>query len=789
MRNSLVGAVALLLVMSFLMTDTVRATPTERLDAKFLKSRIKLRIDEDWKVQTGNISGAEAPAFDDSAWATTSVPHDMSITLVSTTNSDPGVIGWYRKHFTLPAGFAGKKVIVQFDGVYQDSKIYLNGTQVGGQRFGYVSFYCDLTPYLKATGDNVLAVFVDNETSRRSHFYSGTGIFRHVWLIATDMVYVKNWGTAVTTPTVSAAKSQIKVQTDVVNDLATDQARTLETTIYDEDGKALKTVKTPITINAKSINTCVQTLSLSRCKLWSPATPVRYFAYSRILNNSTPTDDYVSPFGIRELKFTASDGFTINGVPMKLKGVCIHHTLVPAGAAVADVMWERTIKELLASGCTCIRTSHNPQSQEFYDYCDQSGMMVMDEWCDKWWQTNAGSFYADFDQVWQKDLTSFIERDRNHPSIVMWSLGNEVIAAAKVPAYIPNTLKMLVPFARQLDSTRPFTHACVSGWSDAPGLAALAGVEDVVGVNYQDFLFDDIHAINTNAVLVGTEQDPYAVPGKNIPTWYSVRNTPYVVGHHLWTGVDYLGESKRSLGATSGFLDNCLFRKSWFYYQQSQWSESPMVHITIGNGTGNGRTMPRLAENWNQTTGAVSVVTYNNCESVDLYVNDTKIGTQKSSDFATTGVMQWTNVPWQAGVIRAVGMIGGKAVATDSIKTVGAPAKVMLKPDRTTLYADGNDVSCIEVDIGDADSNSIFSATNTVQFTMTGPGRSLGIASGDWNSNEPFKGTSRKAFHGKVLIVIQSTLVPGTINLTVNSAGLTPATLTLTTQPQLASVR
>ena len=415
-------------------------------------------------------------------------------------------------------------------------------------------------------------------------------------------------------------------------------------------------------------------------------------------------------------------------------------------------------------------------------------MMVLDEWCDKWSKTNAGSFYADFDQVWQKDLTSFIERDRNHPSIVIWSLGNEVAAAPKIPDYIFDTLRILVPFARKLDGSRPYTHACVAGWNDAPGFAALAGVEDVVGVNYQDFLFGDIHAINTNAVLVGTEQDPYAVPGKNIPTWYSVRNTPYVVGHHLWTGVDYLGESKRSLGATSGFLDNCLFRKSWFYYQQSQWSDSPMVHVTIGNGTGSGRAMPRLAENWNQTTGAVSVVTYNNCESVDLYVNDTKIGTQKSSDFATTGVMQWTNVPWQAGVIKAIGMIGGKAVANDSIKTVGAPAKVMLKPDRTTLYADGNDVSCIEVDIGDADNNSIFTATNTVQFTMTGPGRSLGIASGDWNSNEPFKGTSRKAYHGKVLIVIQSTLVPGTINLTVNSAGLTPATLTLTTQPQMASV-
>jgi beta-galactosidase len=463
--------------------------------------------------------------------------------------------------------------------------------------------------------------------------------------------------------------------------------------------------------------------------------------------------------------------------------VCIHHTLIPAGAAVADSMWERTIKELLASGCTSIRTSHNPQSQEFYDYCDQLGMMVMDEWCDKWSQTNAGSFYADFDQVWQKDLTAFIERDRNHPSVVIWSLGNEVAAAGKVPDYIPNTLKMLVPFAKKLDNTRPYTHACVSGWSDAPGLAALAEVEDVVGINYQDFLYGPIHSINPQAVLCGTEQDPYAVPRSNVPTWYSVRDNSYVVGHHLWTGVDYLGEAKGKLGGTSGFLDNCIFRKSWFYYQQSQWSESPMVHITIGNGTGNGRAMPVLAENWNQT-GAVSVVTYNNCESVDLYVNSTKIGTQKSSDFARTGVMQWTNVPWQAGAIKAIGMNGGKAVATDSLKTVGAPAKLMLKPDRTTLHADGNDASCIEVDIGDADNNLIFTATNTVQFAMTGPGRSIGIASSDFSSNEPFKATSRKAYQGNVLIVIQATLVPGTIKLTVNSAGLSPATLTLHTRKQ-----
>ena len=213
-----------------------------------------------------------------------------------------------------------------------------------------------------------------------------------------------------------------------------------------------------------------------------------------------------------------------------------------------------------------------------------------------------------------------------------------------------------------------------------------------------------------------------------------------------------------------------------------------MVHITIGNGTGNGRNVPQLAENWNQT-GPVSVVTFNNCETVDLYVNDTKIGTEKSRDFARTGVMQWTNVPWAAGVIKAVGMNGGQVVATDTLKTVGAPAKILLQSDRTTLYADGNDAACIEADIADADNNPVYTGTNTVQYTFTGPGRSLGIASGDWTSNEPFKAASRKAYHGKVLIVIQSTLAPGTINMTVTSPGLTPATLTLTTQPQIIAAK
>jgi beta-galactosidase len=253
-----------LTVLSF--AGVASASMTERLEGKFLKSRVKMRIDEDWKVQSGNVTGAEAVAFNDASWTPTNVPHDFSITLVKPTSNDPGAVGWYRKHFTLPAAFAGKKVVVQFDGVYHDSKVYLNGTQVGSQQYGYVSFYYDLTPYLNATGDNVLAVLVDNQKVRNSRWYSGTGIYRHVWLIATDKVYVRNWGTAVTTPTVSVAQSQISINTDVVNDLATTQTRTLETVIYDEAGVEQAKTSTPVTVNANSTGHVPRrTLTVSSC--------------------------------------------------------------------------------------------------------------------------------------------------------------------------------------------------------------------------------------------------------------------------------------------------------------------------------------------------------------------------------------------------------------------------------------------------------------------------------------------------------------------------------------------
>ena len=783
MRNFPLSRVSMFSLVVFLIAGIAAASVTERFEGKYLKSRIKMRIDENWKVTNTNVTGAQATTFNDASWTTTNVPYDLSITLEKgggAPANDPPALGWFRYHFTLPAGFAGKKVIVQFDGVYHDSKIYLNGDSVGAQRYGYVSFICDLTQYLNPTGDNVLAVYVDNVTTHLSRWYSGTGIFRHVWLIATDKVYVRNWGTAVSTAAPTVASSPVRVQTEVVNDLTTAQTRTVETTIYDEAGTAVQSTTSPVTVAAGTIDTCVQTLTLTSCKLWTMATPVRYYAYTRLLNGTTAADDYITPFGIREVKWSATTGMTLNGATIKLKGACFHHNLIPAGAAVPDEMYERAITEIKASGCTSIRTSHNPEGPEFYDYCDQIGIMVMDEWVDKWAQpADKGVYYEHWGEDWRKDLRLFLERDRNHPCVVIWSLGNEVASAATIPAYIFDTLGMLVPFAKIIDKTRPYTHACVAGWSDPAGFAKLANYEDVVGVNYQDFLYPQIHTSNANAVLCGTEQNPYSA-SNGLPTWFEVRNTDYVIGHHLWTGVDYLGEGG-GLGSTTGYLDNCIFRKAWFYYMRSQWSDTPTVHVAIGDGAGSGFGTPDLQENWNQS-GSVSVVTYTNCDSVQLFVNTTKVGTEKLSSFNTM-IMQWTSVPWSSGTIKAIGFKGGVQVV-DSINTAGTAAKVILKPSKTTLYADGEDVCCIEADIADANNNLVFSANSPVSFTFTGAGRSLGIASGNMNDASPFKATSRNAYRGKALIVIQSTTTPGTINVTVSSGTLTSATLALTTVAQ-----
>jgi beta-galactosidase len=757
------------------------ANLTERRENSYLQSRTKTRLGEDWKVYAGgDPTGAKDASFNDASWTTTSVPHDMSQPLVGkTTDIDPGNKGWYRKHFTLPTSAAGKRVTLQFDGVYHWCKVYVNGTLVGSQEFGYVSFQVDITNAVKASGDNVIAVWVDNLTQRQSRWYSGTGIYRHVWLTITDPVHVKNWGTAITTPNATAAKSTVKINTEVTNDGTASATRTLRTVICDSTGTPVDSVSSSITVAAGATTKFAQSIDLSGIKLWSPETPYIYNAYTKILDGTNLSDDYVTPFGIRDLQVSSTKGMTINGVSVKLRGACLHHTMIPTGAVVPEAMWVRVLNQLKASGTNSIRTAHNPMSPEFMDLCDRMGMLVMDEWCDKWKTWWAGSQYLDWDKVWKTDLRLFIERDRNHPSVVLWSYGNEVDAgtSGKVSQYEYDMSGTIVPFAKTIDDSRLYTHGVANGFSgDWAGYAKLAQYEDVVGVNYNDGGYANMISLAPNAIFVGTEQYPYGT------SWNNAKNRVQVLGEHIWTGMDYLGEVK-PMGEPCGFLDACAFRKTWFSYRKSIIGSEPVVKLGVGSPTGSGAWAPPiLSESWNES-GSKNVVAYSNCQSVSLYLNGTLVGT-KTYTAGNLSTSQWT-VNWASGTLKVVGSNNGTQVAVDSLITTGTASRIVLKSDRTTLYADGDDLANVEAYVVDAKGNHIWSATNNLKYTVAGAGRALGIGTGDLSKTVAFS-DNRNAYEGRAYIPLQSTTTPGSITLTVSSNGLTSGTVTLTTIAQPA---
>jgi beta-galactosidase len=773
MRVLAILSVLLLVGLSF-------ANLTERRENRYLQSRTKVRIDEGWKLLAGsNPTDAQNTSYSDASWTTTNVPNDMSNALVGTSSStDPGQKGWYRKHFTAPTGASGKMVIIQFDGVYHDAVVYINGAKVASQEYGYVSFKADITKYLNLTGDNVLAVFVDNKTTQTSRWYSGSGIFRHVWMITTDSVHVKNWGTAITTPGAAASKSTVKINTEVTNETSASATRTLVTVICDSTGKRIDSVSTPITVAANTTTKFSQSIDITNPNLWSPEKPYVYNAYTKIMNGTTLTDDYVTPFGIRNITYSTS-GFFINGVNTKMKGICMHHTMVPVGSAVPEQIWVRVINELKASGTNSIRTSHAPMAPEFYDLCDNMGMLVMDEWCDKWKDQWAGSYYQDWDNVWKADLTLFLERDRNHPSIYIWSYGNEVATSASggaMPQYEYDMSGTIVPVAKAIDSSRPYTHAVVNGFSaDWPGYVKLAQYEDIVGVNYNDGGYTTGISDGPNVVWIGTEQYPYGT------TWNNCKSKAQVFGEHIWTGMDYLGEVS-PMGENSGFLDVCAFRKTWFYYRKSIIGSDPVVKLGVGSTSTSGAWVtPTLSESWNQS-GSQNVVAYSNCQSVSLYLNGTLVGT-KTYSAGTPSVSQWT-VTWASGTLKVVGSNSGTQVAVDSLITVGAASKLVIESDRTTLYADGDDVANIDVYITDANGNHVWNATNTITYSVSGNGRGYGIGTGDLTKASNFSGSSHAAYEGRAYLPVQSTTTPGTITVSATASGLTAGSIVLTTIAQ-----
>ena len=773
-------------------------------------ARTVVDFDTGWLFSRGDFATASLPAFRDSSWRPVNLPHDWSIEgpfsaeYGSGNGYAPGGLGWYRKHFRLDPGHKGKSVAAEFDGVYAYAEVWINGHFVGGRPYGYSSFECRLTPYLRFGGeDNVLAVRVDHTRYADSRWYTGSGIYRHIRLRITDSLCIPLWGTNVTTPEIGGDYALVRVETAIENGSGRSRQFTLQSVIVDADGKVVADLGTAGTADADRESVLIQQMRVAAPRRWSTESPVLYTVRSRLIADSRTVDEASTPFGIRTFQFDPAKGFSLNGRPLKLKGVCIHHDAGCLGAAVPDKVWERRLRILKELGVNAIRTSHNPPAPELLDLCDRIGLLVKDEAFDeftppknKWvsgWNAGVPSRfgYGEIFAEWAvTDIRDMVRRDRNHPSIILWSIGNEidypndpfshpVLEKGYRPENPPaqNLVKYarpLIDAVKALDSTRPATAGLASlAMSDAVGLAEML---DAVGYNYQESRYAQDHQRYPRRIIFGSENN------HQLGNWAIVRDNDYVAGQFLWTGIDYLGEARafpnRANGA--GLLDLCGFRKPGAWLRQSLWSQSPVVYLCAAPAAqGAGARSPRAEEHWNWPANAtVAVSCYTNYPEVQLFLNGRNVGDRRLAD-SVEGVLAW-KIPFEPGVLKAVGLRNGRPEGEFSLKTAGAPHRVELLPDVTELRADGKDICHIEIRIVDAQGVRVPDAELPVTLEVGGPAEILGFGNGDLNSIENCQDRVHKAYQGRALAILRAGTAAGKISIKVTASGATGAELILT---------
>jgi len=777
-------------------------------------ARIIQDFDAGWIFSKGDFASAMMPAFDDTLWQPVTLPHDwssdgpFSADLGSSNGYAPGGIGWYRKHFQLAANQGSASVTLEFDGVYDNSEVWLNGKFAGGRPYGFSSFQCDLTPFVKQDGsENIVAVRVDHSRFADSRYYTGSGIYRNVRLVVADKLHIAKWGVAITTPKVGAESATVHFETTVENNSDTTTSFSLETDIISPDGQAVGTTQATTNIATGAPGTAParlaiisQDLAVSKPQLWNPADPKIYFAITKIVSDGTTVDEVTNTFGIREFHFDADKGFFLNGQNLKIKGVCLHHDAGPIGAAVPDKVLERRLRTLKEIGVNAIRTSHNPPDPALLDMCDQLGFLVMDEAFDEFmpgknkWVTgrNEGvpshfGYNEIFAQWSVTDIQDLVRRDRNHPSIIFWSIGNEIDYANDPFSdpvlgddYRPDhpsaqnlaaCAKPLIAAVKALDRTRPVTAALATvSMSDAAGLSQLL---DVDGYNYQELRYAADHQKYPQRIIYGSENS------HQFSAWEAVRTNDFIAGQFLWTGADYLGEANKwpNRASGAGLLDLCGFKKPLAWFRQSLWSDQPIVYLCVSTSYGGRRGFGGV-ESWNwPTNSTVTVLCFANCPEVTLTLNGNVIGTQKISN-AERGILRW-KIPYMPGILQAVGRDDGHEVARYSLQTAGEPASIKLLPDLTQLHADGKDICHLEFQIVDAHGVRVPDAAPEVTFECNGPAKLLGLGNGDVNSVEDCKTNRHAAFEGRGLAILQATTTSGDITVKATAPGLEPASITL----------
>lgn len=783
-----------------------------------MPGRVYLDFDDNWRFHLGDAANTMGPALDDSAWRTLNVPHDWSAEgpfkaeLGSGNGFAPGGIGWYRKKFAIDATARGKRVVVEFDGVYDHAEIWLNGQWVGGRPYGYSSFECDLTPYLDFEKENILAVRVDHSRYADSRWYTGSGIYRHVRLRITHPVHVGQWGTFVTTPDVAESSARAHVETTLVNELREPRAYSLQSEILTADGRIVAEQTSAGHLSPGENAPTAQNLDVPAPQLWSPESPTLYTLRSRVTVEGVVVDETLTPFGIRTFRFDPDRGFFLNGRSLKLKGVCIHHDAGSLGAAVPVKVLERRLRKLQELGVNAIRTSHNPPAPELLALCDRLGLLVKDEafdeftppkkkWVQGWNLGEPSKFgYGEIFEEWSiRDIQDMVRRDRNHPCIILWSIGNEIdypndpfshpVLGTPFKPLNPSAEnlvkhgKPLIAAIKQLDTTRPVTAALAAvAMSDAVGFGELL---DVVGYNYQEARYSEDHHKYPQRVIFGSENN------HRYENWAVVRDNDYVCGQFLWTGIDYLGEAHAwpNRGNGAGLLDLCGFKKPEAWFRESLWSDKPMVYLctTLIPAGSPSQTIPnrpreRAQERWIAPEAPNTVVTvqcYTNCSEVSLTLNGRLVGTKSLND-AVEGKLTW-EVPYEPGIVKAVGLRQGKAVAEFALQSAGEPSRVELVPDTKTLRADGKDVCHVECRIVDAAGVRVPNATSEISVEIQGPAKVIGLGNGDL-ANAIVSSTHSQVYQGRGLIVLQSERAAGEVTVRVSSPGLSAASAVLSAQ-------
>jgi beta-galactosidase len=792
-----------------LLITTLFGWNNNRCVAQFTGHIQRYVMDYDWKFILGDIPNAESARYDDAAWKHLDVPHDWSIEEKWNKDNPSGEaggyatigIGWYRKTFVAPDSLKGKQLFLSFDGVMNHTDVWLNGQKVGYNDYGYIGFQCDLTPWIRAGKKNTIAVRVDN-LKQASRWYTGSGIFRHVWLTVMGQIYVEHSGTFFTSSNISSKNARVKGETTLHNSNDQTQIATLDTKIIDPSGKTVTEKKSQITIPAHSSSTVNQIFEVRSPFLWSQQTPSLYKAISTVNSDQQTEDQYQTLFGIRSIQWDVQHGFQLNGKRIVIKGVCLHHDLGALGAAAYDEAIRHRLLILKSMDINAVRLSHNPYSPEMLQLCDSLGILVFDECFDKWYgfEPNGTS--------WKEDLTSFVKRDRNHPSIIIWSVGNEMTPHmySHWGARIFESMKATV---HSLDMTRPVTAALHpvrtgDGKRDAP-LAEIAQYMDVISMNYQTKFYPRDHEQHPSQVLLGSETHVHQLNlnDSNQPNdgtgnqWFGTRDYVtnnyynYVGGQFIWAGFDYLGEAGAwpSKGNRKNLIETTGFRKPFSFYIQSLYTDSSLVRIAVANPAFDGNKKKYdnsdwLALNsewdWAPQNDSLRVYTFTNAPEVELSLNGKTLGKKRLTDYPNR-IITW-EVPNKPGVLKAVAFDGTKQVATHELKTTGVAVKLQLIADKKTLSANGEDVSFIEVKAVDANGNRVSENGQRIQFSIEGAGVIAGVDNGDLDSREAFQSNHRELRDGRCLVIVRSDRKAGKIVLTATAEGLKETSVELNVQ-------